>query len=78
MTRRESEIAALAAEGLASQEIASRLMVSIRTVDNHLLHAYAKLGIDSRTQLRVALAALAEVDVSPGGSGSSVDSPHRS
>ncbi|MFF7203089.1 LuxR C-terminal-related transcriptional regulator [Streptomyces sp. NPDC008141] len=78
LTRRESEIAALAAEGLASQEIASRLMVSIRTVDNHLLHAYTKLGIDSRTQLRVALAALAEVDVSPGGSGSSMDSPHRS
>ncbi len=65
LTRRESEVAGLAADGLSSQEIANQLMLSIRTVDNHLLRAYTKLGIDSRTQLPVALAALAEINPSP-------------
>ncbi|SMQ14590.1 ATP-, maltotriose-and DNA-dependent transcriptional regulator MalT [Streptomyces sp. Ag82_O1-12] len=61
LTRRESEIAELAAEGLTSQEIAGRLVLSIRTVDNHLQRVYSKLGIASRTQLADALAGLAEI-----------------
>ena len=41
----------LAADGLANKEIAQSLVVSIRTVELHLEHAYAKLGIRSRAQL---------------------------
>jgi DNA-binding CsgD family transcriptional regulator/tetratricopeptide (TPR) repeat protein len=51
LTRREREIAQLAASGMSSPEIAKELVVSVRTVDNHLQHAYAKLGISKRSEL---------------------------
>ena len=55
LTPRELEIAVLAASGLSSKEMADRLYVSVRTVDNHLQHVYSKLGISSRADLRAAL-----------------------
>ena len=55
LTRREREIALLAAGGSSSREIADRLVVSVRTVDNHLLNAYRKLGVTSRQDLPRAL-----------------------
>jgi DNA-binding CsgD family transcriptional regulator len=55
LTRREREIARLAAEGLASKEIADRMYLSVRTVDNHLQNVYAKLGVTSRADLWSAL-----------------------
>ena len=55
LSRRELEIAELAAGGLSSEEIAGRLFLSVRTVDNHLQHVYQKLGIGSRAELRAAL-----------------------
>ncbi|HEX4058766.1 MAG TPA: AAA family ATPase [Galbitalea sp.] len=51
LTGREREIAALAAQGLSSLEIAKRLQVSPRTVNNHLHAAYAKLGVRGRGEL---------------------------
>ncbi|MGH3751741.1 MAG: LuxR C-terminal-related transcriptional regulator [Pseudonocardiaceae bacterium] len=51
LTVREREIAGLAAQGLSSQRIAERLVLSVRTVDNHLHRVYAKLGISSRAEL---------------------------
>jgi DNA-binding CsgD family transcriptional regulator len=56
LTRREKEVALLAAEGIASKDIAERLFLSPRTVDNHLQSVYAKLGVTSRAELRAALA----------------------
>jgi DNA-binding NarL/FixJ family response regulator len=41
----------LAREGLGNKEIAARLFVSPRTVQAHLSHVYAKLGVSSRVQL---------------------------
>lgn len=53
LTPREREIASLAAQGLSSNEIASRLFLSPRTVNNHLQASYTKLGIRGRHELRV-------------------------
>ena len=55
LTPREREVALLAAGGLSSATIAERLVVSVRTVDNHLQRAYAKLGISGRHELDGAL-----------------------
>ncbi|MFE5671086.1 LuxR C-terminal-related transcriptional regulator [Agromyces sp. NPDC056523] len=52
LTPREREIASLAAQGLSSNEIAARLYLSPRTVNNHLQSTYAKLGIRGRHELR--------------------------
>ncbi|GIG88562.1 helix-turn-helix transcriptional regulator [Plantactinospora endophytica] len=52
LTIRETEVAALAASGLANREIATRLVVSARTVESHLARVYRKLGIGSRRDLR--------------------------
>jgi len=51
LTRREREVAGLAAAGASSREIAARLVLSVRTVDNHLQNAYSKLGVTSRDEL---------------------------
>lgn len=54
LTRREREIAELATR-LPSADIATRLHLSVRTVENHLAKAYAKLGITTRSDLGEAL-----------------------
>ena len=51
LTAREREIAALAARGLSSKDIAARLSVAVRTVDNHLQRVYLKLGVSGRDSL---------------------------
>jgi DNA-binding CsgD family transcriptional regulator len=55
LTRREREVAELAAHNLTSREIAEKLFVSTRTVENHLQRAYEKLGVRGRRELRQAL-----------------------
>lgn len=57
LTPSERRVAELAAEGLSNKEIAQTLFVSVHTVERHLTHAYAKLGIRSRAQLASRLAA---------------------
>jgi DNA-binding NarL/FixJ family response regulator len=59
LTPTEQRVAELAAEGLANKEIARRLFVGVHTVELHLSHAYAKLGVRSRAQLARRLAARA-------------------
>ncbi len=51
LTGRETDVARLAAAGLSNQMIARRLVVSVRTVETHLAHTYAKLGVDGRGDL---------------------------
>ena len=55
LSPREREIAAMASKGLRSRDIADSLVVSIRTVDNHLQAVYSKLGITGRRELADAL-----------------------
>lgn len=57
LTPREREAAMLAAAGGSSREIATRLGLSVRTVDNYLGRAYAKLGISGRAELAALLEA---------------------
>ena len=58
LTRRELEVASLAAKGMADRDIATVLHVSVRTVESHVAATYRKLDIRSRNGLRGALTAL--------------------
>jgi len=51
LSRREMEVARLVADGLTNAEVAERLVLSVRTVESHLDHVYARLGISSRAAL---------------------------
>ncbi|HET9103252.1 MAG TPA: AAA family ATPase [Solirubrobacteraceae bacterium] len=51
LTPQERSVARLVAEGLANREVAAELVVSVRTIEYHLTHVYAKLGLTSRAQL---------------------------
>ncbi|MEV7616391.1 response regulator transcription factor [Streptomyces sp. NPDC089799] len=49
LTKRELEVLQLVADGLSNLQISKRLFLSQATVKSHLVHIYAKLGVDSRT-----------------------------
>ena len=51
LTRRESQMAELAATGLTNAEIAERLVLSVRTVETHIYRAMQKLGVNDRRDL---------------------------
>ncbi|MGW1255862.1 ATP-binding protein [Streptomyces sp. NPDC002513] len=53
LTRRESQVAELVAEGLTNKDIAARLTMAQRTAENHVERILGKLGFTSRTQLAV-------------------------
>jgi DNA-binding CsgD family transcriptional regulator len=62
LTVAELRVAALAADGLSNKQIASHLFIAVHTVEVHLTHVYAKLGVRSRTQLANQLARPADPD----------------
>jgi DNA-binding NarL/FixJ family response regulator len=47
----ENDVVRLVFEGLGNKEIGARLFILPGTVQTHLTHVYAKLGISSRIQL---------------------------
>jgi DNA-binding CsgD family transcriptional regulator len=51
LTPTERDVVRHATDGLANKDIAERLFISPRTVQTHLTHVYAKLGLTSRIQL---------------------------
>jgi DNA-binding CsgD family transcriptional regulator len=51
LTPAERRVSGLAAEGLSNREIAESLFVTVKTVEKHLRGSYAKLGVESRTDL---------------------------
>lgn len=52
LTKREHEVADLAARSLTSRQIAGQLGISVRTVESHMGAIIAKLGIEDRRELR--------------------------
>lgn len=51
ISKRESEIVAQVITGLSNREIADKLFISIKTVENHLYNIYQKTGVRNRVQL---------------------------
>ncbi|WP_328649181.1 response regulator transcription factor [Amycolatopsis sp. NBC_00348] len=49
LTRRETEVLALVADGLSNQAVAARLHLTEGTIKSHLARIYTKLAVDSRT-----------------------------
>lgn len=56
LTPSERRVAELAAEGLGNRQIAQALFISLRTVEAHLGHAYRKLNVASRRELKKVFA----------------------
>jgi DNA-binding CsgD family transcriptional regulator len=65
LTGREAEVLGLLAAGLSNVEIATRLVVSARTVDHHVSAILRKLGVRTRSEASVLATRL-----SPAGAGS--------
>lgn len=55
LTTRQLDIAVLAAAGVSSKDIAARMQLSVRTVENHLQNAYVRLGVTTRAELAAVL-----------------------
>jgi DNA-binding CsgD family transcriptional regulator len=55
LSETELRVARLAAQGFSNKQIASELHVTVHTVEKHLSHVYAKLGVRSRGQLATGL-----------------------
>ncbi len=51
LTERESEVVPLIVEGMGNKQIAGRLCISTKTVNNHIYNLYRKLEINSRFEL---------------------------
>jgi DNA-binding CsgD family transcriptional regulator/pimeloyl-ACP methyl ester carboxylesterase len=50
LSLREAEILRLMSQGLSNQQMADELVLSVRTVERHINHIYAKLGVRNRAQ----------------------------
>jgi len=50
LSRRESEILQLVADGLSNKDVAEKLFISDVTVKVHLRHIYEKLGVRNRVE----------------------------
>jgi DNA-binding CsgD family transcriptional regulator len=53
LTPQEAHVVRLAREGLTNPEIGGRMFISPRTVEYHMHNVFTKLGIRSRSQLKV-------------------------
>jgi DNA-binding NarL/FixJ family response regulator len=66
LTAREVEVLAEVARGLTNEEIGRRLFIGAATVKTHLLHVFAKLGVDDRTAAVTVAMALGVLEAPTG------------
>jgi DNA-binding CsgD family transcriptional regulator len=53
LSPREREIAQLIAQGASNRDVAEQLVVSIKTVETHVQHIFAKLDVRTRAEIAV-------------------------
>jgi DNA-binding CsgD family transcriptional regulator len=56
LTEQEQTVATLVAAGLSNKEVATSMLLSVKTVQFHLTRVYAKLGVRSRSELAARFA----------------------
>jgi DNA-binding NarL/FixJ family response regulator len=66
LTGRERDVVGLLVDGLSNDEIASRLAVSVKTVEAHLSRLYGRLGAMSRLELGLRAEREGWLDLDPG------------
>ena len=66
LTAREHQVLQLAADGLSNQEIAGNLIISEKTVKNHIANIFSKLQVNDRTQAVLFALRKGLVSFSPG------------
>ena len=69
LTQREAQVLQLAAEGLSNKEIAGKLVISEKTVKNHIANIFSKLQVNDRTQAILYALRKGLVTISPGETG---------
>ena len=69
LTERELQVLQLAADGLSNKEIAQKLVISEKTVKNHITNIFSKLHVNDRTQAILYALRKGLVAMSPGETG---------
>tara|TARA_B100001989_G_C24311587_1_gene350742 strand:+ start:180 stop:428 length:249 start_codon:yes stop_codon:yes gene_type:complete len=64
LSKREFEILLLIKDGLGNQDIAQRLDLSIKTIENHTRNIFIKLGAKNRTEAVVIAVKNKVIDIS--------------
>jgi non-specific serine/threonine protein kinase len=66
LTSREQDVTVLVARGLSNNQIATELVISVRTVETHVRHIMDKLGVSTRAQIAAWSAARPPASASSG------------
>ena len=61
LSKRELDVLELVADGLHNEDIAARLVISVRTVERHLSNIYLKLGVSGKAARAAAAACYARL-----------------
>jgi DNA-binding NarL/FixJ family response regulator len=60
LTAREQSVVELAARGLTNRQVASELVISVKTAEYHMCAVFSKFGVSTRTQLAARIAEISK------------------